>query len=224
MLAFVAAEARELSGILRHAERVEKLDWPVDFARKVWLNGRVAVLIANGPGPKLAGEAVDTLRGKEEITGLVSTGFCGALNPSLQACDIFVASEVNGIASSLVSRSAKTGKLLSADRVASTQSEKSDLRNTGADAIEMEAAAVAQRASQWNLPFYCVRVVTDTAAESFPLDFNRMRGADGRFSRARILAAACRRPGVVFPELIKLNSRCNDAAKALGDFLAGCRF
>ena len=223
-MAFVAAEAREFSGLLRNAEKIVKLDWPLDFASKVWLNGRMAVLVANGPGPALAGEAVDTLKEREEITALVSTGFCGALNPALQPCDIFVATEVNGIASCPAGSSAKTGKLLSIDRVASTQSEKTDLRTMGADAVEMEAAAIAQRAQQWNVPFYCIRVVTDTAAESLPLDFNRMRDAEGRFSRARILVAACKRPGVVFPELIKLNRRCNDAAKALGDFIAGCRF
>ena len=37
-------------------------------------------------------------------------------------------------------------------------------------------------------------MVTDTADESLPLDFNRMRDADGRFSRAKIVAAALRRP------------------------------
>jgi adenosylhomocysteine nucleosidase len=231
LFACVAAEAREFSGVLRHAERVEKLDWPLDFARKVWLNGRVAVLVANGPGPKLAVEAVDRLRKQEEIAALVSTGFCGALDPSLQPCDIFVATEVisaqaNHVAVEPASsnHSAKTGKLLSNDRVVVTQSEKTELRSTGADAVEMEAAAVAERAREWNVPFYCIRVITDTAAESFPLDFNRMRDSEGRFSRARIIAAACKRPGVVFPELIKLNRRCNDAAKALGDFIAGCRF
>lgn len=224
MIAIVAAEAREFSGILRNAEKIVKLEWPLDFARKIWLNGSALLLVANGPGPKLAGEAVDSLKEREEITGLVSTGFCGALNPALQACDIFVASEVNGVASSPASRSAKTGKLLSIDRVVSTPSEKNELRRAGADAIEMEAAAIAERAHEWNVPFYCIRVVTDTAAESFPMDFNRMRNSAGRFSRARIIVAACKKPGVIFPELIKLNRRCNDAAKALGDFIAGCRF
>jgi len=88
----------------------------------------------------------------------------------------------------------------------------------------MEAAAVAERARQWNIPFYCIRVVTDTAWESFPLDFNRMRDASGRFSRSKIIAAACRKPVAVFPELMKLDRRCKDAAEALGDFIAGCRF
>ena len=90
--------------------------------------------------------------------------------------------------------------------------------------VEMEAAAVATRARDWNMPFYAVRVVTDTYAETFPLEFNHMRSKDGRFSRVRILGAALRRPFAVFPELIKLNSRTKRAARALGDFLADSRF
>jgi adenosylhomocysteine nucleosidase len=248
LLAFVAAEAREFSGLLRRAERVNKLDWPVDFARRVWLNGRAAVLVANGPGPKLAAEAVEIAKGHEELTGLVSTGFCGALDPALKACDIFVATEIlsppnphyvgqailpaAGIPAGLDHAGSKAGgrqkclphKLLSIDRVASTVAEKRELyATTGAAAIEMEAAAVAEKAKEYNLPFYCIRVVTDTATESFPLDFNRMRDANGRFSRTKIVAAALRRPSI-FPKLIELNKRCKLAAEALGDFIADTRF
>jgi len=296
LLAFVAAEAREFSGLLRKAERVIKLDWPVDFARRVWLNGKAVVLVANGPGPKLAGEAVEIAKGREELTGLVSTGFCGALDPALKELDIFVATEIlpsqyhcalphhdsalphhdsalphhdsalphhdsalphhdsalphhdsasphhdsasphhdsalpsrdreGAILHSLACArgSVRSGTLLSIDRVASTVSDKSELRKTGADAIEMEAAAVAEKARAYNLPFYCIRVVTDTATESFPLDFNRMRDTSGRFSRTKIVAAALRRPSV-FPKLIELNKRCKLAAEALGDFIADTRF
>ncbi|HTA70580.1 MAG TPA: hypothetical protein VK776_19985 [Bryobacteraceae bacterium] len=200
----------------------------MDFARMAWLKGEPIVLVANGPGPKLAGRATEIARKHQELKGLVSTGFCGALNPALQPCDIFVATEIMGVAYALsVPRSServKSGKLLSIDRVVSNAAEKTDLHQTGPDAVEMEAAGVALKAAQWNLPFYCVRVVTDTSTENFPLDFNRMRDADGRFSRIRIMAAALRRPGSVLPELLKLNKRFRDASRALGDFLVDASF
>jgi adenosylhomocysteine nucleosidase len=215
----------------------------------VWLNGRAALLLANGPGPKLAGEALDVLRGKQDLdlTGLVSTGFCGALDETLEPCDIFIATHllqlqlqpqqqqsrdgngayptpiVNACSQFTTTLQYKTGALLSIDRVASTAAEKREFRQTGASAIEMEAAAVAAKAKQWNLKFYAIRVVTDTASESFPLDFNRMRDSAGRFSRAKIITAAFRRPGVIFPELMKLNKRCKSASKALGEFIADSR-
>jgi adenosylhomocysteine nucleosidase len=231
LLAFVAAEGREFDGFLAHAERVEKLDLQLDFARKIWWNGREAVLVANGPGPKLAGRAAKIAKEQGDLEGLVSTGFCGGLDPALQPCDIFVATEILGDpagkerfpATPAHAPAANTGKLLSINRVATTIAEKSDLRATGAAAIEMEAAGVEAKASEWSMPFYCIRVVTDTANESFPLDFNRLRDADGRFSRSKIIGAALRRPSV-FPQLIKLNSRCKLASEALGDFIASCRF
>jgi adenosylhomocysteine nucleosidase len=230
LLAFVAAERREFDGMLGRAERVTKLDWPLRFARMAWVNGEPMVLVANGPGPKLAGCAAEMARKHQELKGLVSIGFCGALNPALEPCDIFVATEVVGVAHALsVPRSdsyerQKSGKLLSIDRVVSTALEKTHLHQSGADAVEMEAAAVAAKAAEWNLPFFCVRVVTDTAAESFPLDFNRMRDAEGRFSRIKILTAALRRPGSVLRGLVKLNKRCKDASQALGDFIVNASF
>ena len=213
--------------MLGHVDEVSRPDWPLDFARLGRLHGVRVVMVANGPGPQLAGAAVDAVEQNEEMDALVSIGFCGGLNPSLRAGDIFVASEVNGIGPALAPSSPrpfKTGKLLSMDRVVCTASEKADLAKTGADAVEMEAAAVADRATRHQVPFYAVRVVTDTFSETFPLEFNQMRSADGRFSRAKILGAAMRSPVAVFPELIKLNKRTKCAARALGDFLADSRF
>ena len=227
MLVFVAAERRELDGLLVHLNEVTKPDWPLDFVRVGRLNGRPVALVANGPGPKLAGEAVDVVKQNQSMDGLISIGFCGGLEPSLQVCDIFVATEVVGVAPALTPtspRSFKTGKLLSIDRVVSTAEEKVKLGKDGADAVEMEAGAVAARAKAHQIPFYAVRVVTDTSEESFPLDFNQVRSHDGHFSRARIVAAAFRKPATLFSELIKLNKRTKRASQALGDFLADARF
>ncbi len=212
--------------MLVHVDEVTKPDWPVDFARLGRLNGAPVAMVANGPGPKLAGIAVDVVGQNEEMDALVSIGFCGGLHPSLAACDVFVATEVNGVAPALApscSRPFKTGRLLSIDRVLSTAAEKAAAAKN-ADAVEMEACAVADRAKQCHVPFYAVRVVTDTYRENFPLDFNTTRTEDGRFSRAKILYAALRKPATVIPELMKLNTTTKRAAQALGDFLADARF
>jgi adenosylhomocysteine nucleosidase len=226
LLVFVAAERRELEGLLVHVDEVIRPDWPLDFARRGRLNGVGIVMVANGPGPKLARAAVDAAKENESMDGLISTGFCGGLNPALRACDTFVATEIVGVAAALMpssSRPFQTGKLLSMDRVVSSAAEKAEL-SKNADAVEMEAAAVAERAREWGVPFYSIRVVTDTSEETFPLDFNRMRSEDGRFSRSKIIAAALRSPARVVPELIKLNKRTKRAAQVLGDFLADARF
>jgi adenosylhomocysteine nucleosidase len=226
VLAFVAAERRELEGILNRATRIEPLRWPVEFAREFVVNGQAAIAVANGPGPKLAGWALDAIRERREIRGVVSVGYCGALKPGLDANEIAVATKVNSrdARAPEVSRAFTAGLVLSADRVVTSVEEKSGLARTGAIAVEMEAEALAERAESWGVPFYCVRIVTDTASEAFPLDFNTLRDADGRFSRSRVLLAALRRPGVLVPQLMRLDRRCRDASVVLGEFIADCRF
>ena len=228
LVVFVAAEKREFAGLIAHADRPTKIHWPLEFVRTAIWNGEPALLVANGPGPQLAGRGVDIVAARQPVAALISVGFCGALDTRFRRGDIFVATEVLGIGPALfpdgASKAYHTGILISADRVAITPAEKAELRRTGASAVDMEAAAVAARAKQQGIPFYSIRVVTDTANEALPLDFNCMRDADGRFSRGRILAAACRRPAILFPELLRLNNTCKSAAKALGDFIADCRF
>jgi nucleoside phosphorylase len=230
VIAFIAAERREFDGLLRHLKNARKLGLAVQWAVAGELNGKSVVLAANGPGPALAGSAAEAVKEQQHLGALVSYGFCGGLDPALSVNDIFVASEIFNhtwrTLSSVPRRHScrRLGKLLSIDRVACTSTEKSELRKTGADAVEMEAAAIASRALAWNIPFYCIRVVTDTAHEEFSIDFNRVRDSDGRFSRSKIIAAAFRNPLKLFPELIKLNSRTKSAARVLGDFVATCEF
>lgn len=224
---FVGAEKMEFGGLLKHLEHVKKLRWNVEFAARGELDGRSVALVANGPGPRLAAEAAEEAKRRlEEINGFVSTGYCGALDNRLKPLAIVVASEVNGTAASqpAVELDYVSGPMLSQNRVASMAEEKSRLRESGAIAVEMEAAGVEKVAREADVPFYCIRVVTDDASESLPLDFNRMRNSEGRFSRAKILAAAARSPRRTIPELRKLQRTSKSASLALGDFIANCRF
>jgi len=75
----VAAERREVAGLLRRLPGAEKLPWPVDFARAARHNGRRLLLVANGSGPKLAAQAVEVACRKDAVSVVVSTGFCGAV-------------------------------------------------------------------------------------------------------------------------------------------------
>jgi adenosylhomocysteine nucleosidase len=217
----VAAEAREFDGILKRAGDVRPLKWPgAEFSREAaWKNSRW-FLIANGPGPRLVERALDQEHDrKRDVDRILSVGFCGALDPALQIGDIVVSGEVpKGLGASFVQ-----GDVVSVDRVAFTAREKCDLRAaTGAAVVEMESAAVAQKAREWEVPFGCIRVVSDAAGEDLPLDFNRYRDADGRFDRTRIALAALGRPFTVLPGLIRLDRHCRRAAERLGEFLANC--
>ena len=196
----VAAEAREFSGILKRAQAKE-LKWPeATFSREVaWKDDRW-LLVANGPGAQLVEQV---LARKRDVDLILSVGFCGALDPALRVGDIVDA-----------------GKVFTADRVAVTAAEKRALRQqTGAAAVEMEATAVEAKAREWGTAFRCVKVVSDTAAKDLPLDFNKYRDGDGRFSRARIAFAALRHPPAL-AGLMRLDRDCRRAADRLGEFLA----
>ena len=227
----VAAEAREFHGLLSLVP-VRTLQWGLQFARETELNGSRAILVADGAGMQLAGAAADIARRHVRPDVVVSTGFCGGIDPRLRLGDVFVASGVidienrkrYAVAQEFLPVSAcEHGELVSLDRVANS-AEKRELVETGARVVEMEAAAVASRAQIWNVPFYCIRSLSDTANDSFEIDFNRMRDNHGRFSRSRILLSAMARPWSRFPALLKLDRSCRGASKSLGDFLANSRF
>lgn len=222
----VAAERREFDGIRQRLGRtMERKDWGVGFACESVRNGERWVMLANGPGRALAGAALseNLIRevSRENVKAIISTGYCGALDPKLRVGDIVVSEQTQVSCSRAFTR----GGVATCDRVAVTRAEKQALRaKTGAIAVDMEASAVESRARDLGVPYACIRVVSDTAAEDLPLDFNRYRTAEGRFSRTRIALAAMARPFSVMPALIEFDKRCQRASLALGDFLADCRF
>lgn len=214
----VAAEAREFSGILKRFGPGAKLDRPGKFAREVSRNGDRWWMVANGPGPRSIEEV---LRQKMDVSGIINTGFCGALDPSLRIGDVVVWGDAPAISQARFVR----GEISSSDRVVVTAEEKRQLREkTGAIAAEMEAGAVKRIAGEWSVPFYCVRAVSDTANEDLPLDFNLYRDPAGRFSLPRIAMAAMSRPFTRIPALKRLEANCNVASESLGAFFADCRF
>jgi hypothetical protein len=203
---FVAAEAREFDGLLRRVPS-QPFPWPnTKFAREASLQGRRTILLANGPGPRVVNQMLAKLV-VEDVSLVISTGFCGALDPSLKVGDIV------------------EGSIWSEDRVAVTIEEKRELwERTGARVVEMEYAAVAAKAAAWGLPCRAIRVVSDTAQEDLPLNFNRYRDGDGRFQLQRIAMAGIVRPFTALPGLMRLDRNSRTASEKLGAFLANCQF
>ncbi len=179
----------------------------------------------------MAAQAVEGVLARERVSAVLSIGTCGALDSTLVRGEIFVATEIRCARSGRVfgawrpecARACRTGVLLSVDRVIRTAEEKASLICRGA-AVEMEAAAVAALAERHSLPCGAVRVVLDTAEESFSIDFNALRAADGRFRPWGIARWALMHPGSAVPELLRLRRHLNMAADRLGEFLAACRF
>ena len=220
MLLFVASDPREFSGVLKHMSGARPVELRVNWSRQATLGEREVLLVANGAGTKRAAPAVDMAAEQFTLEGVVSTGYCGALDESLGVGDI-VTGAAMGRPGGLPYH---TGSIRTVDHVVSTAAEKAALRATGAIAVEMEAAGVAARAAALGMPFYCIKSVTDLAGETLANDFNAALRPDGHFDTMIILREALRHPSERVPELLRLRNRCARAARALGDFFADCRF
>jgi adenosylhomocysteine nucleosidase len=226
----IAADPMEFPGILRHATGVKPAGLPVDWSRTARLGTHELVLAANGMGDRRAASAVDACLGRFPADAIVSTGFCGALAPELASGDVVVGTAVlaEGRSFAILSpagpRAHHIGLVCSIDHVAQTAEEKRRLRASGGSVVEMEAGGVAKRAAARGVPFYCIKVVTDLAEEDMANDFNGALRPDGHFGTMKILQGALRHPLVRVPELIRLRKRCVRGARALGDFIADCRF
>ncbi|HEY3741983.1 MAG TPA: hypothetical protein VGL53_19160 [Bryobacteraceae bacterium] len=215
------------------------MGWPTQVAIAADLNGQKYIFAANGPGPRLAARVLEAAEaeagGELLIEAVISTGFCGALDPQLALGDIVEATSVIDLATgnqsavrpASTNRAPALGPVLSMDRVAVTIEEKAGLRNTtpGALAVEMEASAVASWAKARHIPFYCIRVVSDRADSNvFPIDMNLMRDSEGRFDRFRIARHALMKPFARIPGLLALDRDCRLAETKLGEFFESCRF
>ncbi len=219
----IAAETRELTALAAKLAGRRRVSGTaaVAYAETGEYGGRRWIAAANGPGPRLASQAVCALAA-EMPNRVGSTGYCGALDPALKIADIVVCNRVVDADSDHRYRAADEfgATCLSGDRVIQTAREKQYLRETtGASVVEMEAAGVAVEAGRLGVPFHCIRVVTDTAHEDLAVDFNAARGEDGRFRAGAIVRAAFRSPGKALPQLVRLGGRARAATARLGDYL-----
>jgi len=236
---YVASEAVELEPMAKLLTGVRKLKWPLAYAYEGVWEGRRLLLAANGAGPQLAMRAVEVAiraitsaeLSSSALEAVVSTGFCGALDPALREGQMIVAKEVLDWANKerydcvevTGGAGAISGLMVSQDRIAADREEKRSLRNdAGGVAVEMEAAGVAARVKRAGLPFCCIKVVLDRAEESFAIDWNRMRDREGRIARGKIMVHALRRPNLLL-ELFRLKRRSEEAARVLGEFLVSSR-
>jgi len=226
-LLFVAADRMEFSGLAARAKNVRRANLALDWARAADLAGNEVMFVANGAGRKRAAAAVDAVLRDFRPDAVISTGFCGALDDSLKIADIVAGTEIiagDQRSPAQLLPNTFTGPICSVDYIAQTASQKTRLRELGGIGVEMEAAGVAERAQEFQLPFYCVRSITDLAGEDMANDFNAALRPDGHFATIKILRSSFRHPAARLPELLRLRRRCIRAAESLGEFFADSRF
>jgi len=164
---------------------------------------------------------------------VLTCGFAGGLNPELKVGEVVF--EIGkqqsatgnqseppdvGCYEKLMAAGAKPVKFFCADRIATTVTEKKRLRDeTGADAVEMESAAIQAVCAEKNIPCATVRVISDPADEDLPLDFNALAKADRSIDFGKLAWAVAKSPGKI-GALLALQKKTQLAAQRLAETLA----
>jgi adenosylhomocysteine nucleosidase len=187
------------------------------------------LLAVSGIGGAAAATAAVELIGAG-VTALMTFGMAGGLDPQLAPGSVLLPVEVMSregarfatarlwrerLSTSLSRHCAvSAGLLLTVERsIASPEAKAAAFRDTGAAAVDMESVSVAQVAAEHRLPFICVRVIVDSAADALPRAVVAASGS-GRLQIARLLAGLIAAPGDV-GALLRLTQRYRIAMRAL---------
>ena len=157
---------------------------------------------------------------------VLTCGFAGGLNPDLKLGEVvFELSTLNPqLSTRLLAAGATPATFFCADRIATTAVEKKKLREeTGADAVEMESAAIHAVCAEKHISCVTVRVISDTACEDLPLDFNALAKPDKNLDFGKLAWAIARSPGKI-GALMELQKKTKFAAEQLAEVLTKITF
>jgi adenosylhomocysteine nucleosidase len=222
VVAALASEARALGPSMPRGST------PIPLSDLALLGGG-ALLAVSGIGPGAAAAAATALV-EAGASALMSFGVAGALDPTLEPGSVVLPRELlsgdgrryradaiwrERVAAELnPSHAVSEGSLLTSDRAIDTPEQKAAaFHGTGAVAVDMEGAAVAEIAAKHHLPFIAVRVIVDTAADRLPPAVIAASRA-GRVKIARLVLGVAASPGEI-PMLMRLARRYRLAMRTL---------
>ena len=223
VVAALSAEARALGRARRPA--AGSLAW----SNKLALLADGSMLAVSGIGGLAAAHAAATLI-DAGVAALMTFGMAGGLDPTLAAGSVLLPAEVialdgtrfatarawrERLSATLSARcGVMGGVLLTSDRsIDSSEAKGAAFRDTGAVAVDMESVFVARIAAHHQVPFICVRVIVDTAADALPRAVVAASRAGG-VEIWRLLGGLISAPGDM-AGLMRLARRYRSAMQAL---------
>jgi len=167
----VPQESRALVATLHHSSPAP----PPDGGSCVVGNiGREEVLIFHtGIGCAAVAKTLPPLLARVRPSWLLSAGFAGALDPSLEVGQLLAEESLS--APALLARvpaDVRRARIATEDVPAANADEKRAVRErTGAAAVDMESREVAAACTAARVPLLILRVISDDAKTTLPLDF-----------------------------------------------------
>jgi adenosylhomocysteine nucleosidase len=177
-------------------------------------------VIVTGMGRRNSDRAARAALAENSPAWVITCGFAGGLDPALRIGDVvFDADEAFPFRERLLAAGARAARFHGTNRIAVTAAKKTELRRTtGADAVEMESAVIRELCRARSIPGSTVRVISDTASEDLPLDFNEVLTPALKLSGAKLALALARSPGLV-PKLMRFQKQTSAAARRLGQVM-----
>lgn len=176
------------------------------------------VLVCGGIGAEAARRAAEAVITIYAPSVVYSVGFAGGLDSGLKVGEILRPRRVvNAGDGSSVSTDRGEGVLVSFGSVASP-AQKAKLRDSfGAQAVDMEAAAVARAAEARGVSFGAVKVISDELDFNFP-SMERFIDSNGQFLERRFAWFTIFRPWL-WLQVARMARNSRHASRALCDWL-----
>jgi adenosylhomocysteine nucleosidase len=226
-VAIVAALEREVSGLTKSWNRLEQ---EYEGRRFVFFERDEMVVVCGGIGVEAARRAAEAVIALHRPALVQSVGFAGALHAGLRVGDVFAPSAViDARDGSRVEIEVERGdgqaqgqaqgpRLLVTFMAVAEGQQKANLAQAyGAQAVDMEAAAVAAAARAHGIRFGATKVISDEWNFEMP-GMARFIAANGRFRTASFALFVALRPWL-WRRVAMLASNSRKAAKVLGEHL-----
>ena len=218
-LAIVAALEREVSGLIESWPRIEH---EFEGRKFTFFERDHTVVVCGGIGVEAARRASEAVIALYRPTLLQSVGFAGALHAGLRVGEIFSpAAVVDARDGSRIEIEGGNGLLVTFMAVTGVEQKANLAQAYGAQAVDMEAAAVAAAARAHGIIFRTTKVISDEVQFEMP-ETARFIDAQGRFNAASFAIYAALRPWL-WRRVATLASNSNQAARILGEHLRGSR-
>jgi adenosylhomocysteine nucleosidase len=195
-------------------------------------NGKIVAIAIAGPGRQAARRATELLIAGHRPSWIISAGFAGALDPTLNRNDLALPGEIIDLEGgqfpvvrpeSLGAGIRHTsGRLLTVDRLILDSAEKADLHRTAqADLVDMESSAVAAVCGAKLIRFLAVRVISDDARTDLPREVAALLVRSGSYRVGAAVRAIWNRPSSL-KDFWTLHEQALEAADRLAKFVMRC--